>query len=61
MAQADYVSNAVRALITGATQNHPPTRSGRRTPNLSPPWRRTRHGRSRSTPTPSTLKTAPIT
>ena len=61
MAQADYVTNAIRELITGAGAKPSTNPIGRRTPNSSPPWRGARHGRSRSMPTPSTLRTAPIT
>ena len=62
MAQADYLSNAVRALVTGAAgTKHPPTQSGRHTSSLSPPSRGVRRGQSRCTPTLATSRTAPIT
>ena len=61
MAQADYVNNAFRALITGATQNRPQTQSGRRMPSSSPPWQATPRGQSRSPRTLSTLRNAQST
>ena len=61
MAQADYVTNAIRALITGASAK-PSTNPVRAAyADFIAALAGIPHGQSRSMPTLSILRTAPIT
>ena len=59
MAQADYLTSAIRAFITGASAK--PSTNPMPMPTLSPAWRGIPHGQSHSILTLSTWETASIT